>query len=133
MDSVFVDTSAFYALAVARDPSHRAASQALARLERERAGFVTSSFVLVETVTLLQARTGVATVKLFRGRFLPIVRVHWLTEGDGRRAIDSLLAADRRTVSLTDWSSFLLMRDAGIHRAFAFDPHFAEQGFEPVA
>ncbi len=42
----------------------------------------------------------------------------------------ALLAADSRRKSLTDWSSFEIMRERGIVRAFAFDKHFREQGFQ---
>lgn len=46
-----------------------------------------------------------------------------------QRALATLLGAGRREVSLVDWVSFLLMRELGIRHAFAFDRHFAEQGF----
>ena len=44
-----------------------------------------------------------------------------------------LLAADKRNVSLTDWTSFEVMRDRGIDLAFAFDPGFAAQGFDVLS
>ncbi len=44
-----------------------------------------------------------------------------------------LVAASRRDVSLTDWSSLEIMRERGIRVAFAFDEHFSQQGFELLA
>ena len=45
-------------------------------------------------------------------------------------AQNALLAADRRKVSLVDRSSFHIMRSRMVRTAFAFDPHFRDQGFE---
>jgi predicted nucleic acid-binding protein len=41
----------------------------------------------------------------------------------------ALMAADSRSVSLTDWASFEVMRSRGLKRAFTFDRHFESQGF----
>jgi len=43
-----------------------------------------------------------------------------------------LACADHRDVSLTDWSSFVLMRRHGFEEAFTFDRHFRQQGFTVV-
>lgn len=47
-------------------------------------------------------------------------------------AVTALLTAGKRQLSLVDCSSFEAMRRLGITSAFAFDRHFAEQGFEQV-
>jgi predicted nucleic acid-binding protein len=47
-------------------------------------------------------------------------------------ALAALLAARRRRLSLVDCVSFETMRHLSVTRAFAFDPHFTEQGFELV-
>jgi len=56
--------------------------------------------------------------------------VTWVDEGTHRSAHHALLVAGRRQVSLVDCVSFELMRRLAVDRAFCFDPHFAEQGFE---
>jgi predicted nucleic acid-binding protein len=43
--------------------------------------------------------------------------------------VSALLAADRRDVSLVDWTSFELMRARGVSAALAYDDDFAAQGF----
>ena len=43
------------------------------------------------------------------------------------------LAALRRRLSFVDWVSFVLMREAGLEQAFAFDRDFAAEGFRLVA
>ena len=48
------------------------------------------------------------------------------------QAREALPAAGRRSVSLVDWTSFLVMRRHGVRRAFTIDPGFAIEGFEVV-
>lgn len=129
MNDVFVDTSALYAAIVADDAAHPAARRVLEELDVERVDLVTSSFVVQETVSLLQARIGLAAVKEYSEGFEPLLNVVWVDRTLYRRALASLLAASARRISLTDWSSFEIMRNLGIERAFAFDRHFADQGF----
>ena len=133
MNDVFVDTSALYALLVEADDNHHAARTVAPSFRDAGAGLVTSSFVVLETVTLLQARVGVAAVRIFHRDVLPVLDVVWVGEDLLHRAMAALLASSQRRVSLTDWSSFVLMRERGIVHAFAFDEDFARQGFEVVA
>jgi len=49
----FVDTSGFYALLAERDEMHERAARILRQAEHRRATFVTTDYVLDETVTLL--------------------------------------------------------------------------------
>ena len=75
--SVFVDTSAFYAVLDADDEQHGAAVQAWDRLLGELAGgevaAVTHSSILVETVALAQRRLGMAAVRaLMRQRAIDL-------------------------------------------------------------
>ena len=132
VNEVFVDTSALYALLVETDDKHPAARGALPALRGGGANLVTSSFVVLESVTLLQSRIGVAAVRAFHDDVMPLLVVVWVGEGLLHRATASLLAASHRSVSLTDWSSFMIMRERGIERAFAFDGNFARQGFDLV-
>lgn len=132
MTTAFVDTSGLYALLVAEDARHDAARHALRVLQDQGAVLVTTSFVLQETIALLQARAGIAAVRTFERLVVPSLEVVWVDEPLYRRALGALLAANRRAVSLTDWTSFEVMRSRQIQQAFAFDPHFVEQGFENV-
>lgn len=132
MDAVFVDTSAFYALLVADDRKHAAAVAALERLRVREAELVTSPFVLQETISLLQARIGMPAVRAFVTRIVTGLRIEWVDEDLFRGALTALLAADSRSISLTDWTSFEIMRRSGIREAFAFDEDFAARGFELV-
>jgi predicted nucleic acid-binding protein len=48
------------------------------------------------------------------------------------RAIAALLTAGARDLSLVDCVSFEVMRLLGLDTAFAFDAHFAQQGFRSL-
>jgi predicted nucleic acid-binding protein len=126
---IFLDTSAIYAFLVAEDRGHPAAVRELRSLQRGRANFVSSSYVIQETLALLQARVGMDAVRRFSSGVFPILDVVWIERELYDRALTALLAANSRQVSLTDWTSFEVMRSRGIDVAFAFDPHFGRQGF----
>ena len=53
---VFVDTSGFFALMVARDPHHARCAELVGDLARRRGLAFTSEAIISETCTLLQAR-----------------------------------------------------------------------------
>ncbi|MCB2261971.1 MAG: hypothetical protein LGR52_03395 [Candidatus Thiosymbion ectosymbiont of Robbea hypermnestra] len=91
---------------------------------------VTSNYVLVESFALIQARLGVDAVRAFNDAILPVVVCQWVTEEDHAAAVEAVLTSGRRGLSLVDCSSFRVMRRLGIHRAFAIDRHFREQGFD---
>ena len=127
--SAFVDTSAFYALLVSTDASHAAVRRAFARLLGDARPLWTTSFVIVETMALLQHRIGLAAARDFDDEVLPAVQVRWVDEALYRSGTDRLWREDRRQLSLVDAISFEFMRIEGITTALAADPHFAEAGF----
>jgi predicted nucleic acid-binding protein len=69
-------------------------------------------------------------LRAFQADVVPVIELEWVEPEDHRAAVQVVLAADRRHLSLVDCTSFQLMRRLGVRSAFAFDPHFAEQGFD---
>lgn len=130
--TVFVDTSALYALLDRNDRFHEDARVTWTELLSDATALMTSNYVLVETFALVQRRLGMEAVRGCADRLLPVVETVWIADDDHETALGALLAADRRDLSLVDCASFSVMRRSGIRRVFAFDPHFAEQGFELV-
>jgi len=128
--SVFVDTSAFYALLDSADASHDEAAETWERLVRAGEPLVTSNCVLVETTALVQRRLGLKAVRAFLDATVDLVDVIWVDEAARKSALSAVLAANRRDLSLVDCASFEVMRVEGLSRAFAFDDDFARQGFE---
>jgi predicted nucleic acid-binding protein len=127
---VFVDTSAFFVLLAEDDEENAVASRRLPYLIWNGASLLTSSYVVVETCALVQRRLGMPALHRFLNELLPVVSVVWVNERLHERALATLLAADRRKLSLVDCVSFELMRDCSRNHAFAFDAHFEEQGFD---
>ena len=128
---VLVDTSAFFALVDDRDPNHGRALEAVERLMATE-DLVTHEYVVVETISLVQRRLGMAALRRFVDDLLPIVDVAWVDPETHAEAREALLAAGSRSVSLVDRVSFLLMRRRGIGTAFAFDDDFAREGFRTI-
>jgi uncharacterized protein len=130
--TVFVDTSALYALIDRRDACHLTASVVWERLLTSSALLVTSNYVLLETYTLLQTRMGLAAVRDFNDSVVPMLSVDWVAEERHRSGVEAVLTAQRRKLSLVDCVSFQTMRGRGISEAFTLDSHFREQGFSVI-
>ena len=128
--SVFVDTSAFYALLVRTDDAHKAVRAAFGGLLADKRPLWTTSFVIVETMALLQHRIGLAAARDFDEEVLPVVQVRWVDDDLYRLGTDRLWREDRRQVSLVDSVSFEFMRLQKLGTALAVDPHFADAGFD---
>jgi len=129
---VFIDTSAFYALLDRDDESHRKAKNSWADLLKNDDTLVTNNYVLVETFALIQHRLGMDAVRGFQNDILPLVNIEFVVPELHRSGVSALLSASRRNLSLVDCVSFEMMRTLEIKMAFAFDPHFREQGFHTL-
>ena len=126
---IFIDTSAFHAVLDQDDENHPEAAKVWRRLLQDDAALLTSNYVLVETSALIQRRLGIAALRAFQQDIVPLLGVEWIDEIRHRAAIEMALAASRKRLSLVDCSSFLVMREVEVRRAFCFDRHFREQGF----
>ena len=132
---IFVDTSALYAVIDRDDHNHAAAKETWATLLQSDETLLVTNYVIVETTALVQHRIGMDAVRVLCADILPVLDKQWITETDHTQAQNALLATDRQKLSLVDCSSFHVMRSRMVRTAFAFDPHFGEQGFDvlPVA
>ena len=124
---IFVDTSAIYALADRRDPNHADAAHRFDTLLQSGRRPFTHSYVLVESMALLDRRLGRDAMFAFASEAREF-EIEWVGMPLHGRAVDALDNAGR-TVSLVDQVSFLVMRARGLDEAFAFDRHFALAGF----
>ncbi len=129
---VFIDTSSLYAVLDRTDENHLKARREWNRILDEDYTLVASNYILVETLALLQSRIGMEAVRGFQEDVFPLLHVEFVTPKIHRLGTAALLSSSRRRLSFVDCVSFEVMREAGIRKVFAFDPHFKEQGFEVV-
>jgi predicted nucleic acid-binding protein len=129
---VFVDTSALYAVLDADDDNHASAATEWGRLLDDGMTLRTHSYVVVETAALVQYRLGMEAAGALHRDVLPALSVRFVDRALHGSATTALLAANRRRVSLVDWTSFEVMRSEHLTEAFAFDPDFTDQGFRVV-
>jgi predicted nucleic acid-binding protein len=128
--SVFVDTSALYALLDGDDAGHERALRGSKRVLGEE--LLTHSFVLVETASLVRRRLGAEAAVRLMDEMLPAITIVDVDEALRGRALAAFRAAVSSRVSLVDRTSFEFMRTLGISRAYALDADFESEGFELV-
>ncbi len=130
MAITLVDTGAVYALFNSLDQNHRAAKQKIAILHRTRSEPLLTNFIVAESHALLLNRLGHQRARswLLRNAW----RIEPVLPGDEDRALEIIATRDDKGYSYTDATSFAVMERLGIRRAFAFDRHFIQYGFELV-
>jgi len=131
--TVFVDTSALFALLDADDAGHDLAFPAWSGGIDECARFVTTNYVIVETIALAQRRLDIHAVRALIDEILPMIDTIWVTDADHSTGLSLLLMAARRHLGLVDCVSYAIMRRMGIRDYLGLDPHFEEQGFTRYA
>lgn len=129
--SVFVDTSALYALLDEDDAHHADASDALRRLVGTE--LVTHAFVVIETAALVGRRLPWPAAERLVDGILSVVEVQAVDPDLYAGSMAAYRASRSASVSLVDHASFAFMRALGIRRAFAYDDDFGREGFELVA
>jgi predicted nucleic acid-binding protein len=137
MSRVFVDTWAWYALADKADADHELAQLTNDELLDAGHTFVTTNFVLDETLTLIRYNVShTAAVKfwqtlqkLIAARLVILVRVGEDQEEAAWRIFERY--ADQE-FSYTDCTSFAVMKALKLSRSFTSDSHFATMGFVVV-
>ncbi len=129
--SVYLDTSAFYAIVDSSDANHQTAAAMWQRLLRDKEDLWTSSFALTETLALFHNRLGTNVVRRFVDDNLPVVRIHWVEQVMYATALGAMLAIPgRRGPSLTDCAGLEVMRLLRTRRVFAYDQHYADLGLD---
>ena len=125
---LFVDTSALYALMDADDSNHPRAREAWAQWLDQPVQFLTSNYVLLESVALIQHRLGIQAARQFDEELAPVLNIHWIDAELHATALKMVLAFGQRDLSLVDCTTIELMRRLGHRTIFAFDRHYPEQG-----
>ena len=134
-EPVFVDSGAWIALALSRDPLHAQAREQWDLLRAAGARLHTSVPVVIETFTFLDrnANRDVALAwkdSVARPGTLNILPCDLR---DLQRSWEYFRRADLHKLSAVDATSFAIMKRARIRLAYTFDHHFAVVGFRTVS
>jgi hypothetical protein len=123
---LFVDTGAFIALADADDENHKSPADIYRNAREKGTRFITTNFVVCETLNYLRARISHHIAVLFlenlkKSRFIEIAMVNPSVEDE---AFAIFKRYSDKDFSFTDCTSFSMMRSLKLKSAFAFDKHF---------
>jgi predicted nucleic acid-binding protein len=134
-EAVFVDSGAWIALALSRDPLHARAREQWDLLHGAGASLHTSVPVMIETFTFLDrnANRDVALTWKESIHRLGTVKILPCELSDLGRAWEYFRRPDLHKLSAVDATSFAIMKRARIRLAYTFDHHFAVVGFRLVA
>jgi predicted nucleic acid-binding protein len=133
-EAVFVDTGAWIALALSRDPFHGRARESWDRLQSAGAHLQTSVPVILETFTFLDRNTVRDVALAWRDSLSQVadLRILTVTPADLEEAWPYFQRRELHRLSAVDATSFVLMSHEKIRTAFTFDHHFAIAGFRLV-
>lgn len=128
--SYFIDTSAFLAVLDESDSHHKAAKPFWTKIINAGDILLCHNYILVESSALIARRLGIEAARVFEQDIVPTLQIIWVTKEVHYAAAGAQLVANRSTLSLVDCVSFEVMRRTGIQKAFAFDRHFRDYGYD---
>ncbi len=125
---LFVDTGAFIALTDADDENHKSAAAFYRNAREKGTRFVTSTFVVCETMNYLRARISHPVVVLFRESLKKssLIKIVTVTPSIEDAAFTIFKRYIDKDFSFTDCTSFSLMRSLKLKTGFTFDKHFEQ-------
>ena len=134
-EAAFVDSGAWIALALSRDPLHRQAREQWEVLHRAGARLHTSIPVVMETFTFLERNANRDVALAWRESiYRPgTVKILPCELRDLDQSWEYFRRADLHKLSAVDATSFTIMKRSRIRLAFTFDHHFSIVGFRLIA
>ncbi len=134
-EAVFVDSGAWIALALSRDPLHPRAREQWDLLQGAGAKLHTSVPVVIETFTFLDRNANRDVALTWREAIYQpgTVKILSCELRDLDQAWEYFRRTDLHKLSAVDATSFAIMKRERIRLAYAFDHHFAVAGFRLVS
>jgi hypothetical protein len=131
---VFMDTAGFLALWDAADEHHARALRLQGELVRKGRQFLTTDYIIDETVTLLLVRHSHAAATDFLQTVTTSesLQLHWVTPDRFHAAAAFFARHDDKQWSFTDCLSFELMHELNVRDSFTTDQHFRQAGFNAL-
>ena len=134
-EAVFVDSGAWIALALSRDPLHAQAREQWDLLHGSAAKLHASVPVVIETFTFLERNANRDVALTWKESICKpgVVRILPCELRDLDQSWEYFRRTDLHKLSAVDATSFTIMKRARIRLAFTFDHHFSAVGFRLVA
>jgi len=133
-EPLFINTWAWLVLAKRDDSNHAAVKRLLAESTHQGGRWITTDYVLDEAITRLFAGSPFHQAEKFLDGIFE-------SSATGKLTIEPVTAErfqaawqlrlrykDKPRISFTDLTSFVIMRDLGIHHVLTGDAHFAHAG-----
>jgi predicted nucleic acid-binding protein len=125
---IFIDTGAFIALTDVSDENHAIAKAFYKNVVEKGAKFITTNFVICETMNYLNAKISHNVSAIFRenikkSNIVEIINITPLMEDMAFKIFKQYKDKD---FSFTDCTSFYVMKSLKLNKAFAFDKHFEQ-------
>ncbi len=137
MNRVFIDTSAWIALMVANDHHHEKAALCFSELIRVAASFITTEYILDETITRI--KYDVSHRKALK--FLDVIKraeesghlsLHRIDDLLWNESVQIFRKYSDKMLSFTDCTSCAVAKKLKIDTIFAFDSDFLYMGFSLI-
>jgi uncharacterized protein len=131
LEDIFVDSSAWIALADKDDLHHKEAASAYVAILKNFKTLITNNLVLAETYIVLLKELGHAAAIQFleRTKASPRISILFSNESIEMEAQAILSKYIDQDFSYTDVVCFAMMKRNKIKKAFSFDKHFVIAGF----
>jgi predicted nucleic acid-binding protein len=128
--TLFVDSSAWYALLDKADRYHSRAAEIADALSRSRTRLYTSNVMRIEAHALVLNRLGHAAADRFLASLnrFPLT-IEQVTPDDEEEALALLRKYHDKDFTLADATSFVVMERLGITTAWSFDDDFPQYGW----
>ena len=127
----FLDTSGFYALVSSTDKFHVNARDAYESLILDDVPLYTSSYVLVESIALIQRRLGYSVLKAFVESVTEVFSIIWVGEKIHRDAWALVEQRQGREFSFVDATTILIAKEIDAH-VVTFDDSFKKVGIKTL-
>jgi predicted nucleic acid-binding protein len=126
---IFVDTSALFAVANAKDEDFKRARDFLSQLAKEKVTLLVSNFIIAESYTLMLRKIGRDKAIEYVKNLRDTAEIERVSEDDENKAWQIILRYRDKDFSYVDATSFAVMERLGIKDAFSFDVHFEQYSF----
>ena len=130
-EDIFVDSSAWIALADKDDSHHKEAASSYPSIFKNHKNLITSNLGIAETYIVLLKELGHEVAIEFLERIKASVRILKTCSNENieTEAEEILVKYMAQDFSYADAVSFVIMKRQKIRKAFSFDKHFVTAGF----